>query len=149
MVVGLVFAGLGGYFLYKEQTTPWVSIDARVVESSVFEDRSTGRSGSSVTWGNTLKYSFTFEGKDYTNAFNSPSSSDYGAAQRYTDEHLSGTPIQVKVNPADPYDSHPADALLGGMGLAMMIFLGMGIGFALIGAAVLFLGVAPAAGQNL
>ena len=145
LVIGLIFAGIGGYFIYKDQTTPWVSVEAKVLESRVSENRSSGRGGSSTTWGNTLKYSFTFQGKEYTNAYNSPSSSDYSAAQRYTDEHPPGDVMRVQVNPADPYDAHPADALLGGMGLAWMIFLGMGVLFVLGGAAAL-IGSLPAAG---
>ncbi|HIH16495.1 MAG TPA: hypothetical protein HA252_03775 [Candidatus Diapherotrites archaeon] len=96
-----------------------------------------------IAWGSILKYKFTYQGKEYTNAYTSPGSGDYGAAQRYADEHSPGSTLAVKVNPGNPYEAQPVEAFLGGGSLFFWVFLGMGVLFALVGAAAFFFGTTP------
>ncbi len=136
LAIGLLMAGFGGYMLYNNMATPWATVEGTVLESALTEHQSTsGRSGTSYTWGFMAKYEFEFNGKKWADAYDSISSSDYSMAQRFVDEHPPGSKVQVKVNPADPYDTR-VSVDFWQENVMWVVLLAMGVVFTLIGLAV-------------
>ena len=129
LVIGLILGGFGGYLFYKNTTTQWATVTAKVTDSVVVESFS---DKGNLLWQPILKYTFAYSGKEYTDSYSGIKSSDYGGAVRLAERYDVGNDLELNLNPSDPYDNYPKSES-GAENFVPMILGIIGIVFAAIG----------------
>ncbi len=135
LLIGLALLGFGGYRVYKNLTTEWEILKGVVARSEIREYKSTSSSDTnpSITWGPLLVYRYIYNGNEFKGAHQGVASGDYASAQRFVARHPVGSEVEIKVNPADPFDSILKQDFISENFQWLLLML-IGLPFALFGA---------------
>lgn len=132
-VFGMLWGVSATHEAYASQS--WPSVSGQVTSSHVETDLN--NDSLTTIFGAAIRYTYTFQGQEYTGECVScagVSTSDWNDAQRIVDRYPVGKSVRVFYNPAKPQES----VLETGPRPALLMLLGMGGVFTLMGSLMLF-----------